>query len=185
MIGRQVRIRPGRRAQNVHVTELRHCAPTSAESAPGSLIPRSANRAARIPLVAAVARDPPIWRKSPPTRLLRLARRTGRSACQAGILAISWKARPMAGKITPASARMVSWSSSIETQSPMSRSGLRVRFAAALLRFGQSAGCQRRNVAPWSSTHSAISPYGMRLGSSARPPAARTRSTAAAMSSTR
>ena len=49
----------------------------------------------------------------------------------------------------------------------------------------QSAGCQRRNVAPWSSTHSASSPYGLRSGSSARPPAARTRSTAAAMSSTR
>ena len=50
---------------------------------------------------------------------------------------------------------------------------------------GQSAGCQRRNVAPWSSTHSASSPYGLSSGSSARPPAARTRSTAAAMSSTR
>jgi hypothetical protein len=48
-----------------------------------------------------------------------------------------------------------------------------------------SAGCQRRNVAPWSSTHSAMNPYGLRSGSSARPPAARTRSTAAAMSSTR
>jgi hypothetical protein len=52
-------------------------------------------------------------------------------------------------------------------------------------RLGQSAGCQRRNVAPWSSAHSASSPYGLSSGSSARPPAARTRSTAAAMSSTR
>jgi hypothetical protein len=59
------------------------------------------------------------------------------------------------------------------------------RFAAAFSRFGQSTGCQRWNVAPWSSTHSASSPYGLRSGSSARPPAARTRSTAAAMSSTR
>jgi len=62
---------------------------------------------------------------------------------------------------------------------------LRGRFVAALLRFGQSAGCQRRNLVPWSSAHSASSPYGLRSGSSARPPAARTRSTAAAMSSTR
>jgi hypothetical protein len=30
-------------------------------------------------------------------------------------LAISWKARPMAGKMTPASAWIVSWSSSTET----------------------------------------------------------------------
>jgi hypothetical protein len=42
MIGRQVRIRPGRRAQNVQLTELGHCAPTSAESALGSLIPPGA-----------------------------------------------------------------------------------------------------------------------------------------------
>jgi hypothetical protein len=63
--------------------------------------------------------------------------------------------------------------------------GLRDRFAAAVERFGQPAGCQRRNAAPWSSTHSASSPYGLRPGSPARPPAARTRSTAAAMSSTR
>ena len=52
-------------------------------------------------------------------------------------------------------------------------------------RFCQSAGCQRRNAVPWSSTHSASSPYALRSGSSAWPPAARTRSTAAAMSSTR
>jgi hypothetical protein len=56
---------------------------------------------------------------------------------------------------------------------------------SSAVRSGQSAGCQRRNVAPWSSTHSASSPYGLRSGSSAWPPAARTRSTAAAMSSTR
>jgi hypothetical protein len=59
------------------------------------------------------------------------------------------------------------------------------RCATAFDRLGQSAGCQRRNVAPWSSTHSVDSPNGLRPGSSARPPAARTRSTAAAMSSTR
>jgi hypothetical protein len=49
----------------------------------------------------------------------------------------------------------------------------------------QSAGCQRRNVVPWSSTQAASSPYGWRAGSFAWPPAARTRSTAAVMSSTR
>ena len=38
---------------------------------------------------------------------------------------------------------------------------------------------------PWSSVHSAESPNRLREGSSARPPAARTRSTAAVMSSTR
>jgi len=65
------------------------------------------------------------------------------------------------------------------------RPGLHGRFAAAFWRFGQPAGCQRRNAVPWSSTHSASSPYGLRSGSSAWPPAARTRSTAAAMSSTR
>jgi glutaminase len=52
-------------------------------------------------------------------------------------------------------------------------------------RCGQSTGCQRRNVAPWSSAHSASSPNGRRTGASAWPPAARTRSTAAARSSTR
>ena len=52
-------------------------------------------------------------------------------------------------------------------------------------RCGQSTGCQRWNVAPWSSTQPASSPNGLCSGSSAWPPAARTRSTAAAMSSTR
>ena len=35
---------------------------------------------------------------------------------------------------------------------------LQLVFAVAFYRFGQSTGCQRRNVAPWSSTHSAIRP---------------------------
>src|SRR5258708_9002815 len=60
---------------------------------------------------------------------------------------------------------------------------LQLVLAAAFYPFGRSTGCQRRNVAPWSSRHSASSPYGLRWGSSAWPPAARTRSTAAAMSS--
>src|SRR2546421_9710146 len=43
----------------------------------------------------------------------------------------------------------------------------------------------REKRVPWSSTHSDVQPYGWATGSVAVPPAARTRSTAAAMSSTR
>src|SRR5260370_2300767 len=56
---------------------------------------------------------------------------------------------------------------------------LQLVLAAAFYPFGRSTGCQRRNVAPWSSRHSASSPYGLPSGSSAWPPAARTRSPAA------
>ena len=50
---------------------------------------------------------------------------------------------------------------------------------------GQSVGCQSWNGVPWSSRHSASRPYGLGCGSSASPPAARTRSMPAAMSATR